>query len=302
MRRSVGWTSKAVVAIVVTVAALLASSTEAQAGPAEQQYVKPVPATSFKVSPGAGATIGDVIVLWSSGAATTYVDLAQPTVRLQFSAEAEQCEGPPWLAVAIDDRFYLGREIYGAGTYGIAGDWSAGRHKITLRYPVDHITSQCDRNLKLRGLEFRGLTPDGKLPLVNAHQQAKGLYTTVTPSSAGTFGPLPGTNVFEPRPRLWSPGTLSTYLDSQGARRLQLVLWITECEGRPDLRITIDGTVIREGEAPPPLAPGAPTVIDIRRSFSNDTHLIRLEMSNDRRTSSCDRALAIEQVQFGGYV
>ena len=283
--------------VCLIVSALLVSSPAQAAG----EYVQPVPASGFSVSNGAGRSIGSAVVLWGTGAAVSFVQTTEPTYRLEFTAEAEQCQGLPRIEVAVDDRTYVAHQVAGYGTYAAVGNWSPGRHKVTLRYRNDFLGSNCDRNVKFRSVRFPEQIVDGNIVPTSTIQWGNPLYASINPSTAGTIDSLGSSWWLGPTARLWSPGTMAFDLDSQGARQLFVALDPTACEGLPSLRITVDGAVVRDGTVPIPIN-GAPSYIWVVKTWPDGVHKVELTMHNDLRTALCDRSLRLFELAFSGSV
>jgi hypothetical protein len=270
--------------------------------PAEAAYYNAsVPETSFRYSPGSGSLSGNRVVLWSTGAATAFVDLTEPTVRFQLDVIAEQCAGLPRLEVAIDDVTLLGREVAGTGTYGIPGSWAPGRHKVTLRFKNDFVSPTCDRNLRLGRFIFQGRMPGGFIPPVGTEQRLVPSYATIDPPGAGSISVMPDAEYYGPVPILQTNGSAKFQLDSQGAYQLWLSLRPIACEGNPSYRVRIDGQVVTEAVVPVPVE-GPSAVIRIDGTWPNGLHNVEVAMFNDRETAACDRSLAVESFYFRGRV
>jgi hypothetical protein len=255
----------------------------------------PVPAAAFQVQPAVGAAVGRTLVLWGAGTAHATIDLAEPTVRLVFSARAEPCEGSPQLDVRVDGLSVFASEVAGAGVYAVRGTWATGHHTLSFAFPNDQLGANCDRNVKIRSVGM--WTSTSGSPYSYVEQKLDLAAVTFSPVSAG-FGTAPIA-------RLYTNGSFVGPLDSQAARHFSLRLTAMACAGLPRFRLSIDDVVITEQEVPASsvFGPyGGERVYTVDRSWTDGVHKVQVTYLNDLRTATCDRNLSVVSAKFYGTV
>lgn len=273
--------------VVTSAASALTSAAPAQAAAAYQVSIQP---RDFAFSPGAGAVSGRWAVLWSTGSASATVTTTRFLNRLQVEADADQCEGAPHFEVAVDGVTRLSQEVDGNGLYVVPIDWAPGRHRVTFRFLDDHLTSQCDRNVRFRGALLFGPFSIPGFPGMYTFQSLKTRYVDVNPMRAG--------NTTTERAKLWNNGSLHFRLDSHGSTYLVITLTVLGCQGRQaDVTITVDGTVVVSGEAPP-----GRTEFELDGRLPDGPHDFVLRMSHDPNTATCEGNVALTSVMFDGNV
>jgi len=239
----------------------------------------------FTFSPGAGRASERSVILWSTGAASAYVDTPDVAGSLQFSARAYQCEGAPHLQVAVDGVTRLTQEVDGDGSYGIALSWPAGRHKVTFRFLDDHRTASCDRNVLVRDMS---LYLPGRAVSLYSRTSLRPEHASVEPPTAGSVTPV--------RAALRSNGALRFRLDSLFASDLYVALVGVGFSGRTaDVVVTVDDATIYAGPAPQ-----RERRIAVAGSFGDGGHDLALEVTGDPDTATCDGSVAVTGAGFAG--
>lgn len=281
----------------LTVSVLLSGlmAAPATAASARVAFV-PVPAATFMVQPKVGAALGRTLILWGNGEATATVKLMEPTVRLVFAAKAEHCDGSPQIDVRVDDVSVFASDIAGSGMYAVRGMWAAGRHTLRFAFVNDHLSSACDRNVKIRSIGMWTSASGG--PYSYVEQQLDLSAVRFAPVSAGVATASVA--------RLTTNGSFSGPLDSQAAKHLSVRLTTTACSGLPGFGLTVDGEVITEQEVPSPSTVRGPygreRVYTVDRSWADGVHTITVTYLNDVRATACDRNLAVVSAKFHGTV
>ena len=255
----------------------------------------PVPAAAFAVQASAGGVLGSDLVLWGTGEATATVELTEPTIRLEFSARADTCQGLPELDVGVDGVSLFDGAVAGAGDYAVRGYWAPGRHTLSFGFGNDHVRGFCDRNIVIGSVGMWTNGPGGSTSYV---EQKLNLATiTFTPASAG----MGSASVA----RLHANGSFTGALDSHAAERFTMRLNARACTGLPRFRLSIDDVVLTEQQVPPVSTSGpngGDRVYTIDRYWVDGVHKVKVSFLNDRRTASCDRNMAVVSAYFSGSV
>lgn len=269
-------------------AAVLLLTVLAAPAQAYQRYEPhPLP-TDFTFSPGAGRASGRSVVLWSTGAASAYLDTTEAVGQLTFSATARICEGAPHLQVAVDGVTKLTQEVDGSGYYGVTIDWPPGRHKITFRFLDDHRTPSCDRNVLVSNIWLWGPRADGTHEPLFSFSMLKPQFVTVEPATAG--------NTTMDRAKLWNNGVLRFRLDSLFGTHMYVGLVGAGCGGHlAHVVLRMDGEIVYDDEAVQGFH-----AIEIVRSFPDGPHDFLLTMSRDPNTATCDGNVSVIGAQFQG--
>jgi hypothetical protein len=255
----------------------------------------PIPVAEFAVQPAAGAVLGDTLVLWGTGEATATVELTEPTVRLEFSARADPCQGLPELDVGVDGHSVFEGAVAGAGDYAVRGHWAPGRHTLSFGFGNDHVRGSCDRNIVIRSVGMWTNGPGG--PTSYVEQRLNPAAVSFTPASAGMGSPSAA--------RLRANGSFTGSLDSHAAKRFTMRLTARACAGLPRFRLSIDDVMITEQQVPAVSANGpngAERVYTIEKYWADGVHKVKVSFLNDRRTATCDRNMAVVSAYFSGTV
>jgi hypothetical protein len=305
------WWRTALAGAILTTAPALPATAVSAAEPVPAPTAAPgattVPLDSFAFAPtGAGRVLPDSapqerrapLVLWSTGAASTTVDLATPANRLRIRARADVCEGLPNMVVAVDGVDVLDTDVsttWSNSTFVATGSWDAGEHRVAVRYTNEHRTATCDRNLKVGEVTFAAR------PIMGTFTRLRGTDFTVPQGVGGTFRyGLLG----EPAFGLWSNGGATATAVTQGANSLLVGARGEDCLGRPPrMHVFVDGEKVIDARVRTRLDDRGNEVTGTYgtlRNFGSGTRQVEVRFVNDRITDTCDRNLKVEHVTFIG--
>ncbi|GAB2693498.1 carbohydrate-binding domain-containing protein [Thalassiella azotivora] len=290
----------------VTTAAVLLAPPSGDAAAATGQLDTVVTATEWRADPGTGSVYrgwsgheGEGFGLWAAGSAAGDVDLPRPLTRLVLEAGGDRCggtggsSGEPAAEVLVDGVPVLAVPEVDAdlGQYDVRGSWSAGRRAVEVRYPADHRSPECDRNLKIARVWFDDDAPGWTRVLLRADSLDR------TPASAGTvYGKGP---TGEPTQLLWSNGSLTATLTTPeiqvGFLRLQVSGHL--CEGGPTVVVAVDGREVGRVTADADRY-GSLRHYEMALPFLVEAgrHVVTLTYGNDHRSGTCDRDLKVGTV------
>ena len=115
------------------------------------------PAGAGAVVRGADAQRGKALRIWGEGAAARSVSTAGRTVLLRVRARGERCDGAPRVLVEVDGIRRLAARVTSRrfATYRAIVRLRPGAHTVAVRYPNDHSSRRCDRNLIVDAVTFR---------------------------------------------------------------------------------------------------------------------------------------------------
>ncbi len=101
----------------------------------------------------AGSSMGD----FSNGTVTGTMTAPVLSTWVEIRARGDQCAGAPVMTVRVDGQTVATTAVSATTwtTYGWAGTWAAGAHRVSVVYANDYQGPACDRNLRLDYFAFR---------------------------------------------------------------------------------------------------------------------------------------------------
>jgi hypothetical protein len=267
--------------------------------PADRIHFEPTGAGT--VLPGGGryaTTRSPSVLLWSAGAAVMTLEPTTPRNHLVVHARADVCEGFPRMVVELDGVIVLD-ELVGTSwidsRFTVPDAATAGRREVRIRFPNPHRTDDCDRNLKIGGVELTEWDPGpDSTTLV-------GTDFTVPDGTGGVFH-----HSFQGLPALglWQDATATAQVPTPDVTHLRVGARGDACEGDPRMHVRVDGELVLDTEVTTErrlvrrsrqAVLGTYTAAGTWPAGVRDVHV---SFVNDHRTGDCDRNLKVEYVQF----
>ncbi len=148
--RGVEGRRRGAVALAAASAALALVPTAAQAATTVQAEALALdPTSAGTVISDSAASGGQAKKIWSNGAGSRSISVAEDSVKLVVRARGQQCGGAPNMAVSIDGVSRLSTPVASTtyANYSAAITLPRGTHTLRVAFTNDYRSASCDRNL-----------------------------------------------------------------------------------------------------------------------------------------------------------
>lgn len=128
-----------------------------------------IEAESMSLSPGAGtvfadhtASGGSAVLLWANGSISATVPVPVDATAVSVTARGDHCDGGPVMTIAVDGVALSTGAVRSTSTWGtrvVSTPIAAGSRQVSVSFTNDHLSSTCDRNLRLDRVTFTLASP-----------------------------------------------------------------------------------------------------------------------------------------------
>lgn len=200
-----------------------------------------------KVTVVAGQNGGKAAGMYWSGTGTGTIQLPTKTTKVTVYAKGDQCKGAPQLTLSLNGRQVANQAVASTGwkAYEIPVNLEAGNHAVVVGFTNDAVLPSgkfngntpiyCDRNLYVDRLVFAGLDRPATINTV-----------VETESMGSALGRVVAGSTKDGKARAFyqnSNATANIVLPT-AATQLRVVARGDQCQGAPNLRISVDGKTI----------------------------------------------------------
>ena len=130
------------------------------------------------------ASGGRALLIWSGGAATGSVTTGAAS-SITVRAKGDQCAGAPLMTVKLNGSTVLTTAVPSTSWTGHTApvNLPAGTHGVSVAFTNDHLSSTCDRNLRVDSISLGSAAVSATAPAITAHS----LPVTVVSGQAATL-------------------------------------------------------------------------------------------------------------------
>lgn len=237
--------------------------------------------------------------LWWNTSGTKEVTFDSRITKLNAVMRADNCEGWPIAEIKIDNDVVLRQAVESTVFTSIGASVSVlpGKHTVSIAFLNDFgrwsktipNKMDCDRNLFVDKLTFSG---EEYIDPVTSTQDS--LLTSIKPAdfTYGSSGMSYGTSGI-----VWSNGTAQANINLPSESTVIIpTLYGDECEGLPKVTVAVDDKVILSGA----ISSKNATDYAVKTVVSKGAHVVKISLTNDYKTASCDRNIRFTKVDVRG--